>query len=492
MDNKQVALILVLVLGIGLFLRVWSLGSESIWLDEAVSIRQSQETWSKGLEYLERDIHPPLYMALLHIWIRLFGISEAAVRSLSVLFGTATVLLGFLVARKLFGQQVALLSALLLAVSPVLVYYSQEARMYALFTLTTLLSTFLFLRFLDRMAVGRSILYILGTALALYTHYFSVLLLMVHSFFFLVVRHRGRSTITRWLFIQGVILLLFVPWLPALIRQLRQSLSLVWIQRPHLSTIYETFSTFLGTVWLTVLFFLLLVLFIKRAKSREVSKQQAVGFFFLSIGVLLPVLGVFIFSLFFTPVYNFRYLLFTLPAVLTFFSFLIMKVIQKRMVRGAVIATVSLISLFLVLQQGASLEKDDWRSVSRYLRQQTQPGGRIFIDPFYHQHPLAYYYRECFQEEDLFGCNFRKHGIISIDGFHPCCDGTTPVTPMGEGNLFGDWTGGTVWLVSVRPELYSSGKTLQDYFLERKRVEKVEYFAGGIILYKFTDRAGTV
>jgi len=88
------------------------------------------------------DIPPPLSYLLLHAWIQLFGDDEPVVRSLSVLFGVLAVPLIYGVAWQLLRRRLAgLLAALLLAVSPLHIWYGQETRMYALLTFLCLLSS---------------------------------------------------------------------------------------------------------------------------------------------------------------------------------------------------------------------------------------------------------------------------------------------------------------------------------------------------------------
>ena len=82
-----------------------------------------------------QDIHPPLYYALLHAWAALLGTGPAALRLLSLVVGVLTIPLLYLVARRMLSTRAALLAALLLTISPLHVYYSQEVRMYGLVAL---------------------------------------------------------------------------------------------------------------------------------------------------------------------------------------------------------------------------------------------------------------------------------------------------------------------------------------------------------------------
>ena len=117
-----------------LALRLFNLGGESLWFDEAASLHFSHHP-------LADPGNPPLYYLVLDLWTRAFGTSEVALRSLSTLAGVASVLAIFLLARELFDQRTGLVAAALLAVLPGHVFYSQEARQYAPVVLTGILAS---------------------------------------------------------------------------------------------------------------------------------------------------------------------------------------------------------------------------------------------------------------------------------------------------------------------------------------------------------------
>jgi mannosyltransferase len=124
-------------------LRFHLLDGQSLWGDEGTSVALSLRDLASITQGAALDIHPPLYYYLLHYWMLLFGSGEIAIRSLSALTGTALVGVIFLTGQRLFGRPTALVAALLSAVSPLQIQYSQEARMYALAALLAALSVYL-------------------------------------------------------------------------------------------------------------------------------------------------------------------------------------------------------------------------------------------------------------------------------------------------------------------------------------------------------------
>ncbi len=105
----------------------------SLWFDEVVSTvlaaKPAGEIWRAGLSFVQ-DKHPPLYYLLLHGWTRLFGGGDVSVRLLGVLIGALAVLPTYGIGRRLGGDRAGAIAALLLALNPFLIWYSQEARMF--------------------------------------------------------------------------------------------------------------------------------------------------------------------------------------------------------------------------------------------------------------------------------------------------------------------------------------------------------------------------
>jgi 4-amino-4-deoxy-L-arabinose transferase-like glycosyltransferase len=137
------------------------------------------------------ESNPPLYYVLGWGWAKAFGTDEFGLRSLSALIGALTVPLGYAIGRELAGRRAGLLLTAMLAVNPMLIWYSQEARSYALLVLLGTLSLLFFLRAL-RTRSGRDLgLWALASALALCSHYFAFFAVGIEAVWLLVAL-RGR------------------------------------------------------------------------------------------------------------------------------------------------------------------------------------------------------------------------------------------------------------------------------------------------------------
>jgi mannosyltransferase len=133
----------------GALLRAWQIGDKSLWIDEAFSVWIARQPLAEGISWLARiDQHPPLYYALLHLWLRL-GDGPAAVRLFSALVSVLNVPVLYGLGARLAGRKVGLLAAAVLALSPFHVYLAQEARMYTLLSLTVSLSLWALARLLS-------------------------------------------------------------------------------------------------------------------------------------------------------------------------------------------------------------------------------------------------------------------------------------------------------------------------------------------------------
>jgi mannosyltransferase len=134
---------------------------------------------------------PPLYYVLAWLWTQATGTGEFGLRSLSALAGVLTVPVAYLLGAELRGRRTGIAAATLVAVNPMLVWYSQEARAYALFALLTAASFLYFLRALDRGDRRDFVAWGVFSALALATHYFAFFPLVAEALWLLHRRRRA-------------------------------------------------------------------------------------------------------------------------------------------------------------------------------------------------------------------------------------------------------------------------------------------------------------
>jgi mannosyltransferase len=316
-------------------LRVWHLNGQSLGYDEGYSIALARQSLGAIAAQTAADIQPPLYYDLLHFWMQLFGTSEAAVRSLSLLFGVLTVPLLYALGRRLFGPATGLLAALLGAVSPFWIWYAQEARNYTLVTFLGALSSYLLLAISlpcragevtgcrtlwiriggvrqpvkagvgvlprqerRRAGVGVWIAFVLINIAAVYTHYYAFFLVAFQALFFLLVwaarylpplskmgEGWGGGQLLAGLAAFAAIGLAYLPWIGYALNRLVADTS-YWEGTLALGTIVRqtllAFSTGHTVVesqaqWIAVGYVLLLVVGVVAALCRGAREQGSRG-----------------------------------------------------------------------------------------------------------------------------------------------------------------------------------------------------------------------
>lgn len=216
-----------LVLTITLILRLITL-NQSLWLDEAINVNNAAALDLKSLvlNYSLHDFHPPLYHILLRGWILLSGSSEIAVRIPSIIFGVITVYLTYLIGKKLFEEKTALIGATLAATAPLHIYYSQEARMYALAAALASLSAYFFISILKKDTLGSWLGFIISTTLMLYSDYLPYFLIPIYIIYLVLNRKViGKSTLRAFIPAFLIIFIFLIPWLVIFPKQIAGGLS---------------------------------------------------------------------------------------------------------------------------------------------------------------------------------------------------------------------------------------------------------------------------
>lgn len=202
-----------------------------MWLDEAQTVAIARMPVGELLDGLRTDGAPPLYYLLLHGWMAVVGTSEIAVRALSAVFAAGTVALAPLAGYRLGGRRVAITATALFATIPFMHRYATEARMYTLVSLLVL-AGFLALQAALEKNTPRNLAVLAGvTGLLLLTHYWSVFLIAT-VVALLVARAVGNGGSNgsneaigarRALTAMAAGLLLFLPWAPSFLYQVRHT-----------------------------------------------------------------------------------------------------------------------------------------------------------------------------------------------------------------------------------------------------------------------------
>lgn len=377
----------------------------SIWHDEGYTMGLATQSLSQIISRTARDVHPPLYYLLLHFWLGLFGTSELAARSFSVLAILLIIVISWLLIKRLFGAGSARLAVLLLAIAPFLIRYGQEARMYTWVALFIVLATYLLVVALDRSSRKHLYLYGVVMALALYTHYYSVLFVPLH---WLYVWCRGRgltkarpaktfSWLSRdWLGTNALIAIMFLPWLPKAYAQFSRVQGGFWISPVDERTLPSTLSSWLNfTDWqasqLSVRLAAVAIVVVS-ALAWWQNKEARRNLSFLILGAIFAPLAIFGFSLLGRPIYVERYFVFAS----VFFYLLLAALFYLRPLNLAkVIRPVLLIGLCFVLLNGISQvhrqANHRMRELGQIVNEQFSAGDELVAGELYVYFDFSYY-----------------------------------------------------------------------------------------------------
>jgi len=319
--SKKIPLFLILVLVIVIlaaYLRIYRIDSKDVWLDEANTVLISSSALPEIVSRLKLDSSPPFFYLLLHYWMKIFGQGEFAIRTLSAIFGILLVCVLFFVGRRLFTTKVGVYSALIAAISPIQVMYSQEVRMYSLLPLTSILSMYFFIRFIQEKKRMHIFWYVISTIACLYTHNYGIFLLPAQALILLFSRPK-RKTLLTCLMGTGCVILAYLPWLPIFFSQVKNGSHYTWIKSfwdssGFLGSFFQSLESFspggyqLGYVALNAfgknpflpVFFvsILLLIFIIQA----IIKRQ-ITFYWLLLYFLIPLIAAGLISIISSPVY---------------------------------------------------------------------------------------------------------------------------------------------------------------------------------------------
>lgn len=242
--------------------------TSDLWLDEVLTVNLSRVPLADLPDALRMDGAPPAYYALLHIWMRIFGDSTLAVRALPGLIAVGALPLMWFAGRRLGGERLAWTATLLLAAGPFAARYATENRMYSLVTVLVLAGFLAVHSLLNgggrRPALGLAAV----TGALLLTHYWSFYLLAAVAVFLFLTMRRGAepacSGARRSLLAMAGGALLFLPWAPVFLYQLRNT-GTPWGNPGELRSMFDTVFHFAGGYWnagivLGLVFFALLAL----------------------------------------------------------------------------------------------------------------------------------------------------------------------------------------------------------------------------------------
>jgi 4-amino-4-deoxy-L-arabinose transferase-like glycosyltransferase len=366
-------------------LRLYQLGRLSFWYDEVVSMRLARTGSPRELIGLLFEIdatRAPLHPLLLQPWLRLFGTSEFAGRSFSVLCGIATVVLIYQIGRTAFDTTAGLWAAWLATFSPILVVYSREARMYAWLVLVTCLCWLLLVRMRRSFTVSAAVAYVLCVAAVVYSHPLGMLMFAALALAGLLHLQKTSGGARTWLAIHGAAAILILPWIGHYFDHSPEFLT----ERLPVRFLLATPIGFIGGNGLLLAGLVLVIGFGMIVRARESaagatrSKSEAIPALLLC-WLILPPVALYLYSLLFHPVFGpARYTAFVAPAYLVLVAAglgRLPRFVQCLAVIGLAVVSSSALSTSVYDPE----LKADWRDFASELaaRQADEPSSKFLV-----------------------------------------------------------------------------------------------------------------
>ena len=391
------ATLMILMIGTAVLSTI-ALSKQSLRLDEAQSLFQASRSPLAIFSVVAEDVHVPLYHQLLHFWQLFFGNGIASARILSMGFFLATIPTVYILGKRVFGQGVGLFAASLFAISPFMNWYGNEIRMYTLLTLMSVLSHYFFLR-IYRGAGRRSWLgYAISAVLGIYSHYFFFFVLLTQAVFFILRRSDfPKRSFRKFIGVAVFLAAMFAPWLTYV-----QSLGSASNTKPNLpvpdsTDVFSTLAQFLfgfpndrlNALILSLWPISILLGFLALRARRRIPSEML---YFL-LAATLPILGAFVVSIVYNPVYLTRYLIISLPPLYLLLSWLIDGYARKLRI-GVQTALVAVMLLMLGFQTVSDRVpvKEDYRAAAEWLNVHASPQDVVVVSAPFTVYPIEYYY----------------------------------------------------------------------------------------------------
>lgn len=387
-----------LIAFIGIILRIYKLGYHDLWYDEALSALLAQH-----LKFTSFDPQAPLYNFILSVLDKFTTLNEFILRVPSFIFGFLSILGIYYLGKLLFGRNVGIWSAILLTISPLHIWYSQEARAYTAAIFLVILSSYFFIRSIKDNNLKFWMLFFITQVVGVYANYLFWLWFIPQVAIIYFFRNKINNFKKLALVFAGVFLI-YLPWLSIFFTKLQSFLDEFWIAKPTLFSFYTLFCNLnLGYTAAPKIFFVSFFLFGSilvwgiYIGSRKYKNSTLTGLCFL----ILPVIITFIISK-----RNSFFISRQLSMVLPFYLILIglgISCTKKRFIKVLAVTailfltTISLVNYYLdVIPSGVDYHvgtyiKKPIQPITDYIERNFKRGDIIaFSNPQYF-YPFIYY-----------------------------------------------------------------------------------------------------
>lgn len=372
-------------------------GDKSLWLDEGFSIAIARMNWSDFWYTVSQyEANQAFYYFVLKLWL-VFGDNEIVLRSLSAVSAICAVAMAYILGKHLFGWRIGILSALLLTVNATFIIFAQETRGYMLALLLGILSSYFFIRAVEKSDWKLWVIYILSSVFGVYTHLYIALLLLAQGASLLFLPRKNIP----WKGLLTSAALIIVLVSPMAYFVLTKDIGQIgWIPKMGFGLIGSLLNRLSGGgEALTIVTYsvagIIALFFIAKSYIRDNFSASNWRYSFVLCLLALPVVVSIIIS-FFKPMFIPRYFVILIP----FLVYIVVIGINHLKNPWVISAAVVIVLIFSSLQlqnwytSDPSKEynqRENWRDTTDYIISMAEPSDAIIFYKPVREYPYDYY-----------------------------------------------------------------------------------------------------
>jgi len=394
--------------------KLWYIGTQDISLDEPFTIFHAQfGIWDILKLPGQGEPTPPLFMLLLHFWIKIFGISAYSVRILPLLFNALTPVFIYLTGKKIFSLWTGILASGLFILSTYHFYFGLETRTYSLFYLATAASLYYFLSLINNFENKKLLIaLVLSNLLLVYSHYFGWFVVFMQ--FLLSFMYFENKKLFRTLIITTILTgLFFLPMVPVLFKQFFTLSKGTWVQPPSSSEYLNQLWLFLNSkiVFEVIVIILIagVVYLLLRKSHKKINRELIIVFFWWFV----PFTFMFIVSAK-VPMFINGYILFNSIGLYIFIAAAIN--IMYNQTLAYIISVLLLVLMFTQLQINAKdFNYREVKNAVNKVKSETTHNSIVLIYPHWADLGFMYYFNSgIFKDFNTYNSSLIKNKIFPV------------------------------------------------------------------------------
>lgn len=363
----------------------YNLGFTSLDLDESIHVWHAQQSYAHVVEQASKDPNPPVFNIMISWWVKHFGVEEWALRSFSLMWGAIGVVLIYLIGLRNFNLTVGVMAAGLFCVSPMLFRFTHLVRPYTFLLVTVIGSYGLLFEVLKRPSAVKRLLYFLVTTLMIYVHPTSIFNIPAQGIIALIFcLPSWKKLLLNWMIMLAAVLgfgayYLVIPYFEKEVE--------MWFDAPDWEAVWYVLNVFYGKWYvMAIQLILFLMVLIPSVRKNYLKHWKLVVSVALWLGV--PMLVSVVFSYVSNPVFQDKYVLSSLPAILLMLAVTINVVVDGKL-KWLVFLPAFAISLAFIRYEPYT--EGDWKNAVAYIKNDMDENTAVFLSPWYEFSTFTYY-----------------------------------------------------------------------------------------------------